>query len=154
MLWIEKDVTVFNEQKEYIDTLVVPLAPISFGANMKRTAEQGEFVQRLTTHMEKQFRGRIFVLPTQYYAFSTKNEEKYHVIEQVKKAIEGSSFRHILWITSDKEWKDIDLVENETLLHIPSLTLEHMSEGMKYEYMENQVKELLPELIEVWKKIT
>lgn len=154
MLWIEKDVTVFNDQKEYIDTLVVPLAPISFGPNMKRTAEQGEFVQRLTTHMEKQFRGRVFVLPTQYYAFSTTKEEKYDFMKLVEKSLQDSSFRHIIWITCDKEWKEIDLDENESLLHVSSFTLEHMSEGMKYEYMENQVKELLPNLIEVWKKIT
>lgn len=63
MNWNGRDTESFQQQKEYVDTALVPLIPISFESDMKETASQYEFMQLLTTLLEKQFKGRILLIP-------------------------------------------------------------------------------------------
>ena len=50
--------------KEYVDTAVIPLIPVSFGdENETSAASMSEFITLLSTLLERQFTGRILLLP-------------------------------------------------------------------------------------------
>ena len=50
--WIVKDVEQFEQAREYVDTGVIPLLSIS-AAKMKMVVEQGEFIELLSTELER-----------------------------------------------------------------------------------------------------
>ena len=48
MNWNVKDIEVFETEKEYIDTAVIPVVPIDFSPEIKTSAAQTEFISIFT----------------------------------------------------------------------------------------------------------
>ena len=44
MKWNVKDVEMYVQAKEYVDTVVVPLIPITFNDQMKQLTSSSEFI--------------------------------------------------------------------------------------------------------------
>ena len=67
MKWTVKDLDMYIQSKEYVDTVLIPLVPITFGGQMKRTGSMNELITILSLEIEKQMKGRILLLPTFHY---------------------------------------------------------------------------------------
>lgn len=63
MRWRITDAKDYLQTKDYIDTAVIPLINIKVGAHFKITAEKGEFTQLLSDELERQLKGRVYLLP-------------------------------------------------------------------------------------------
>lgn len=150
MNWNAKDIQIYLEEKDYIDTVVIPLLPITFGANMKHSAEKGEFIQLLSIYFERQFKGRMLVLPPYTYLEGPvgENGELKTWVEKAKQI----GFSHVFLLTSDKYWKESEEDWGGTLFHIPSVPLEHMDDQYKHSIMESQLKLLMDDVIQAWQK--
>jgi len=72
MKWVTKDMDVYIQAKEYVDTAVIPLIPVSLEGNLKNTVSMGEFITILSNEVERQFKGRIILFP----AFTYSNGEE------------------------------------------------------------------------------
>ncbi|WP_252311809.1 DUF2487 family protein [Sinobaca sp. H24] len=113
MKWTADDMTVFLREKQYIDTLLLPLQPVSFTNEMKQSASMQEFVEALTREMEKQFKGRVMLSPAFPYLKQEPVEEQLPKIQKwIQEAKEGG-FSHIILITSDASWKQVEKILTE-----------------------------------------
>lgn len=147
MNWNAKDIEMFLKEKEYIDTAVIVLMPVTFDTNMKRAAEQGEFINLFSMHVEKQFKGRVVILPSFTYV-NTPEDEVERLESWIEKALNGG-FSHVFCLTSDNRWQAIS-EKLERLYFIPSIPLEHLEEQYKHSVMEEQLKTFIPKLIKGW----
>jgi hypothetical protein len=150
MKWLPKEIETYLTAKEYVDTAVLPLQPVSFGADMKQSASSTEFITLLTSYLERQFTGRLLLIPSFTYLKSEKGEEVLQKLKKWEEDIVTSEFKHIFYITSDSDWK---LYENElsgTVLWLPSLPLEHLNDSQKISMVESQVNQLLGLFTRKW----
>lgn len=151
VIWNGRDVLLYQREKRFIDTAVIPLLPIAFGDEMRQSASQGEFIQLFTTYLEKQFKGRMMLFPPLSYLAQewkydefTLNEWSVHLREE--------GFEHLFFVTSDANWKQAEHHLNGTLIYIPGTSIEDMDDSFKYNFIENQVEQFLHNMFEIWAK--
>ncbi|KRG12504.1 YpiF family protein [Lederbergia galactosidilytica] len=148
MKWNVKDIEIFLQEKEYVDTALIPLIPVEFNSHMKRAAEQGEFIQRLSIHLEKQFKGRIVLLPS--FAYIREPEDEWNLLSKWRVQAKECGFSHVFFLTADKRWNKLEEEGIGSLFYVPSIPLEHMEEKYQYAAMEDQLKSLIPKMIKSW----
>jgi hypothetical protein len=151
MKWHTKDVDEYFHAKEYVDTAIIPLLPIQWNDELKSSVAMGEFISLISEGLERQLRGRVFLLPSFSYM---KKEDRSKILPNLK-AIETelkeNGIKHIIYITSDSDWKRLE--ENlKTLIWLPTLPLQHVKQENKLSILEEQVKEVMKLVMEEWKK--
>lgn len=150
MKWTADDMTVFLREKQYIDTLLLPLQPVSFTNEMKQSASMQEFVEALTREMEKQFKGRVMLSPAFPYLKQEPVEEQLPKIQKwIQEAKEGG-FSHIILITSDASWKQVEKSIDGMLVWMPFVPFENLENSYKKQIISEQMKQLLPLLTMKW----
>jgi Protein of unknown function (DUF2487) len=151
MNWNVKDIEVFETEKEYIDTAVIPIIPIDFKKEIKSSAAQSEFISLLTFHLERQFKGRMIITPPFTYLMG-KSEGKIGELQEWESSMKESGVKHVFFLTSDSEWKKSEQALKDQLIWIPSIPLDHLDEQYKHSIMEDQVKQLLNVIVQKWQK--
>ncbi|UYZ20563.1 YpiF family protein [Mesobacillus jeotgali] len=150
MKWVAADVEMYQKAAEYVDTVIVPLLPVSFGEDMKQNASMAEFIGILTSQLEKQFRGRIFLLPD--FVYIKENEGSLNALKEWENTLLEKQFKHIFYVTSDSRWRQQEKELSGNVLWLPSLSLEHMQEQQKVAIVDDQVKQLLSLFTEKWEE--
>ncbi len=146
MNWNAKDMDTYLQQTEYIDTLLIPLLPIETShENMKSSSSSTEFLMHLSTFIETQFKGRIMLLPPFTYTQSTDLKV---MGETLEKDLELTGFKHIFYLTTDRDWTTVAL--KDELIWLPSLPLESMDKQLKQSIIEDQLRQVLPVLTKKW----
>ncbi|WP_210365477.1 YpiF family protein [Bacillus sp. REN3] len=151
MKWIAADIEMYEKAAEYVDTAIIPLFPISFDDDMKGFAGMAEFASLLTTQLEKQFKGRIFLLPG--FSYIRDNPNNLHALQGWENSLLDKQFKYIFHITCDSSWKQHEKDLAGSLIWIPSLPLEHMQEQQKISIVEDQVKQLLGLFTQKWHEV-
>ncbi|MGE6258828.1 YpiF family protein [Heyndrickxia sporothermodurans] len=152
MNWNGKDVELYLKEQQFIDTVVVPLLPISFGTEMKQAASQGEFIDLLCMHLERQFKGRMLLFPAFTYLTNLDHDQKLDMLQSWEVKLKESGFSHIFYLTSDSSWRDQDKLKDQ-VIWLPSVPLEHMEEQYKHSIIEDQVKQLINIIVQQWQTI-
>jgi Protein of unknown function (DUF2487) len=150
MKWVSKDIETYLTAKEYVDTAVIPLYSVSLGNEMLQSASSAEFITLLTNYLERQFTGRLLLVPPFTYL---KNDNPDDIIQQLKKwedNIEKNEFKHIFYITSESDWKMYENQLSGSLIWLPTIPLEHLSDSQKVSMIESQVKQLLSLFTQKW----
>jgi hypothetical protein len=150
MKWVAGDIEMYREAAEYIDTAVIPLMPVTFDLDMKQFAQMAEFVALLTTQLEKQFRGRIFLMPG--YVYMKQSNGILAALQEWETALLDKHFQHVFYVTSDSSWKQHEKELGGELIWLPSLALEHMPEQQKVAIVDDQVKQLLALFTQKWRE--
>lgn len=150
MLWNAKEIGLFIKEKDYIDTVIVPLLPISFSQNTKQEAEQAEFITLLTNLLEKQFKGRMLLIPAFTYMNSESQDSKLDKMKKWGEELTKQGFAHVLCLTSDPDWKEVESDLNAELIWMPSIPLEHMDEKYKRKIVDDQVNQLVKIIVQKW----
>lgn len=148
MKWVAADIEMYQKAAEYVDTAIVPLVPVSFESDMKQSASMAEFIGILTGQLEKQFKGRIFLLPAFVYIKGHSGNLK--TLQEWEKTLLDKQFKHLFCVTSDSSWRQHENEMSGTLLWLPSLPLEHIQDQQKVSIVEDQVKQLLSLFTEKW----
>ena len=145
MNWNAKDMDTYIQQKEYIDTLLVPLLKIETNPeNMKGSSSSTEFLMYLSTFIENQFKGRIMLLPPFSY---TQSLDLDILAETLMKDINLMGFKHVFYLTTDANWTSTEL---EDVIWLPSIPLESMDKQLKQKIIEDQLRQVLPLLTKKW----
>ncbi len=152
MKWQIKEIDIYLQAKEYVDTAIIPLIPISWGNDIKSTVQMGEFIHLISDELERQFKGRVFQFPPYTYLKTEKLEERLIKMNEWHEHLKDSGFHHIIYLTSDVDWKQIESDLNDTLLWVPSIPLEHLDQKYKVETLSNQIKQMIPILTNKWQK--
>lgn len=150
MKWIPQDVETYLSAREYVDTAVIPVYSVSVGGEMKQSAAMAEFITLLTSHLERQFTGRLILFPPFTYLKNDKSDKVLSDLQNWGETIAKSEFKHIFYITSEVEWRAQENELGGSLIWLPSLPLEHMNETDKMEMVDSQVKQLLNLFTQKW----
>ena len=146
MHWNGKDSTVFQAQKEYIDTAIVPLILIDGSEHgFPFAASAADFTLSLANTIENQFKGRIVLFPSFSY---TGSQDKLSLLEAWNEEFKKAGFKHIFYVISDREWRI--RVEVQNVLWFPSIPLDSMDQKMKLSVLEDQLRQLIPRFANKW----
>ncbi|WP_194841004.1 DUF2487 family protein [Sporosarcina cascadiensis] len=146
MNWIPKDVDTYISQKEYIDTVVVPLIAVDTKPEtMKNSASSSEFLMNLSKFIEKQFKGRMMFLPPVSYTQSTDIQQ---LADTLSGDLKKSSFPHIFYLTTDPKWTSVST--DEKVIWLPSIPLETMDDHLRQTIMEDQLRQVLTHFMDKW----
>ncbi|PLR80475.1 DUF2487 domain-containing protein [Bacillus canaveralius] len=152
MKWSPQDIDMYLNAKEYVDTAVLPLLPVSFDEDMKQAAAMTEFITLLAVQIERQFKGRLILLPGFAYLKSSEESRLLANIKEWERELKAKGFPHIIYVTSDSAWKSRENEMEGSLIWLPTLPLEHMDESNKITIIEDQVKQLLQLFIQKWRE--
>lgn len=150
MRWETKDIDTYLQAKEYVDTAVIPLVPIVWGEEMKSTISMGEFISVISDQLERQFHGRIVLLPSFTYTVDELPEERIKRLDNWYDLLINGGFRHVILLTSDFRWKENEQNLQATLIWLPTIPLEHLDKEIKHDIVTEQIKQLIPILTKKW----
>lgn len=150
--WIPKDIEQYIKAQEYIDTAVIPLISVAFGESMIQSAAKSEFITLLTTLLERQFTGRILLLPPFTYIKEESLEKNLNQLESWISAVNQNRTKHIFLLTCDSEWKMHEDKLKDSLIWLPALTLENLEDSQKVSLIDSQVKQLLALFTQKWQE--
>ncbi|MFN2745605.1 MULTISPECIES: YpiF family protein [Bacillus] len=146
MKWNAHDADVYLNAKEYIDTAVIPLISVQLGDQFKSAVSKGEFTSILAEELERQLKGRVYLFPPYTYLHADeKSAEDLADLEEMA----ARHFRHIVFLTTDERWKQV-LGNEQKLLWIPAIPLEHMKDSLKQKLLEDQIEQILNILLQNW----
>ncbi|HFK1706962.1 TPA: YpiF family protein [Bacillus mycoides] len=147
MKWIVKDVEQFEQAREYVDTGIIPLLSISAAKGMKMVVEQGEFIEALSMELEREYKGRVLLLPAFTYLVESQKNEKDRLQEWTDH-LQRQGFKHIAYVTSDFSWKEDMRDVQGDLFWFPSLSLDQFSDQAKREVIRAHIKNIMEMLEE------
>lgn len=143
---------MYLKAKEYIDTAVIPLIPLSFEEDMKQAAVMSEFITLIATLLERQVTGRILLLPPFVYLTTDHYEKRVTDLQTWTTALKSNQLNHIFFLTSDTAWKKDEGRLNEILVWIPALSLDNFQESQKFSIVDSQVSQILSLFTKEWHK--
>lgn len=140
------DIEQFQQNKQFIDTAIVPLVSLDFhDLKMKQSGSQAEYLMALTTFIEQQFRGRLMLIPPVTYLESMK--ETIDIIK-IEEELKLGGFKHIFFVTSDNFW--LNKKEELQVVWLPAIPLESMDKSVKQRILEDQLKQVIPFFTSQW----
>ncbi|WP_087990524.1 YpiF family protein [Bacillus vallismortis] len=145
MRWRITDAKDYLQAKDYIDTAVIPLINIKVGGHFKMAAEKGEFTQLLSEELERQLKGRVYLLPP--YTYVDRNEKTVHGLQDLREELK-SEFPHVVLLTSDENWKNEHALGE--IIVTPSIPLEHLNDSLKRKILDERTAEILNVLLQLW----
>ncbi|MCM3637682.1 YpiF family protein [Sporosarcina luteola] len=148
MNWTGKDMDTYLLQKEYIDTLVIPLVKVETKMdNMKNSASSTEFVMHLASLIETQFKGRMMFAPP--FAYTPETDQQ-HMAQTTLQEFSTTTFKHVFFLTTDHTWTSMELPGQ--VIWLPSIPLENMDASLRQSILEDQLRQALPKFTEEWAK--
>jgi len=149
MYWNSKDMSVFMEQKEFVDTAVIPLLQIDGQASqLKQSASSAEFLMSLTAFIEKQFKGRVVLMPPVSY---TNKSNRKLLGDEWGSTLKEAGFKHLFFISSDMLWGTE--VNDLSVIYTPSIPLEHMDQKLRQSVLEDQMRQIIPVFAKRWSEV-
>lgn len=146
MNWTAQDMDTYLQQKEYIDTLIVPLLKVETDpGNMKSSTSSSEFLRHLTTFIETQFKGRMMLMPPFAY---TQSMDLAEMAETLSRDLSTAPFKHIFFLTTDSAWTSIEI--DGEMIWLPSIPLENMEPQLRKTIIEDQLRQVLPRFTKKW----
>lgn len=130
-------------ERQYVDTLVVPLVELAFDEDMVRKAEGNEVIQAVALETERQLSGRTMLSPTLSYL---DVEAGRSLAEQVTAQATASGFTHVLFISSDLRFKGSEL----PIIFVPPLALKGMTGEQSHTMVQNFATQVITELSSRW----
>lgn len=150
MKWTVHDVSMYEKEKQYIDTAVIPLLPLNFSERAKLAAADGEFMQLITNEIERQLKGRLFLLPSFTYFVSESFEACVERVNQWTSELKEAGMNHVFYVTADRKWKEAEQGLLGALFFLPSIPFEHMDDSYKQQIVHEQTTKLLNAFISHW----
>ncbi|MEZ0116137.1 UNVERIFIED_ORG: hypothetical protein ABRZ91_000094 [Heyndrickxia coagulans] len=150
VLWRAKDMELYQQERYFIDTAVLPLVPVSFGDHIRQLASGYEWIQMIAGCLESQFKGRIVLLPAFPYLQQTIPDSAGPAIKSWEAELTESGFRHIFYLTSDPGWQRLQAELNGNVVWLPAVPLEHMEQKQQDAIVDEQVKQLISIIVRSW----
>lgn len=150
MKWTTKDIDLYLQSKEYVDTAVIPLIPITWTSNIKKTIEIGEFTGILSNEIERQFKGRMILYPAFTYSEKEGQNQSLERLQTWSDEILANGLKHIVYVTADSQWKSYENDLTGTIISLPAIPLEHLDEKLKQSMFQDQMKSLITLFMKIW----
>ncbi|OCS82298.1 DUF2487 family protein [Caryophanon tenue] len=146
MKYTVQDMTIFQQQKQFIDTAIVPLVQLDFSEQaLLQSSMAASYLLSLTNYIEQQFKGRMVLLPPVCYTMMLRSPT---LLQNIHEELENGGFRHIFYITTDVSWRTIDA--EKAIIWLPPIPLESMDQNVRKSILEDQLKQILPTFLADW----
>ncbi|MGM9987501.1 MAG: DUF2487 family protein [Bacillaceae bacterium] len=143
MNWTVHDYLQWDQSKEYIDTVIIPLIPIRWGS--LDDINDADYMNQLIVGIEREYRGRIIAsLPFTYGNESIEN--RWERLNEIAQSIKETGVSHVIFLTCDESWKK----QQEDVLYIRPISLQGMKEELLREIIKVQVETLQNEFTKKW----
>lgn len=142
MLYNQNDLKVLKDEIEFVDTAVIPFASSDMNELAPLHSSNIEMLQLVSLQLEKQFKGRLLITP-----MMTTIDENITVLASYAEQLLAYGFKNIIVLTHLNA--EIDNAERIKLNEIP---LENMSNDMKIEMINDEVKTVMKSVISIWNK--
>jgi hypothetical protein len=153
MKWMTTDIDLYLQSKEYVDTAIIPLVPISISQQMKNIVLSGEFTTILSNEIERQFKGRIFLIPPFTYLKDRELNQEFARLLDWREMLIENGFKHVIYMTSDADWKQYETQLGTSLIWSPAVPLEHVEGKVKQQIMTDQVQQIVPLILTAWRNL-
>ncbi|KGX87954.1 DUF2487 family protein [Pontibacillus litoralis] len=155
MQWKVEDVHMYVKAREYVDTLLIPMTPISYGGEqdeLKSLAFQSEFLSVFLSELEKSFKGRVFLSPSYTYSTTSMMEEEIKRLNSWCERAIADGFQHVFLFTLDSKWKVKERELNGSLMWIPTGGVDsiHTQEGVHF--VQSQIGQVTELITSYWKQ--
>lgn len=149
MYWNSKDISNFIEQKEFVDTAIIPLLLVDGRATyIKQSTANADFLMSLTAFIENSFKGRVVLMPPVSYTIHTNRE---NIGAEWVDVLKEAGFKHLFFVSSDGLWvKDASELE---VIYIPAIPLEDMDKKLRQSVLEDQMREVIPIFAKRWSRM-
>ncbi|GAE29032.1 YpiF family protein [Halalkalibacter hemicellulosilyticus] len=154
MKWNANDMDTYLQAREYIDTAIISLIPISWGTEVKGTVSMGEFITIISHELEKQFHGRVVLFPAFTYFATESNEQCLHRLQLWEDNLLKEGFKHVVYLTSDGKWRQVEGELQGLHIWLPSIPLEHLDSENRNHVIHDQMKQLIPIVTNRWQSRT
>ncbi|KAF0994762.1 YpiF family protein [Geobacillus sp. TFV-3] len=148
MKWTGEDVALYERERDYIDTALLPLLPVALGQGAKRLASGGELVGLIAAEVERQLKGRLFLMPSFVYFADEPRAQLAERLADWTNRLRREGMKHLFYVTCDRAWQEGE--EADRVWVVPVVPLESMGESYKHELVREQAAELLRFLIGRW----
>ncbi|SET90422.1 Protein of unknown function [Salinibacillus kushneri] len=122
MKWKKQDIEQYVKAKEYIDTAIIPLVPFSMGSTddeLTSLTYQNEVMDLFVDRVEREYKGRIFRLPSYTYTKSSNLENEMERLNSFYEEICKQPFKYVFYLTFDSKWKKFEKGLGGHLLWVP-----------------------------------
>ncbi|WP_188206013.1 DUF2487 family protein [Alkalibacillus aidingensis] len=152
MKWIYQDVQNYTHAKEYIDTAIMPLIPYSFEEDddMRKLAFQNEVMVIFMTQIEKQLKGRVFLLPVYNYLKQNTLDMESNRLQETIDHIQKQPFEHVFLFTFDKKWRKYGTSLNAELIWLPAPKEGDLNQVDKQQLVQSQIGDIEELIKEQW----
>ena len=142
LLYNQTDLKCMKDEREFIDTAVIPFSSMEMDSRAPVHAGNLELLQIVSVQLEKQFKGRLLITPP----LMTVGEDTV-LLESYKEQLLEYGFKKIVVLTHIQ--KDLGDMNRIRLNEIP---LENMSDDMKVEMVNDEVKSAMKSIISIWNR--
>ncbi|MDX8046129.1 DUF2487 family protein [Gracilibacillus sp. S3-1-1] len=152
MKWKKDDVKLFFQEKEYIDTLCIPLVPIDLSSEHEATklADQATTLQIMTDELERNFTGRIMISPAYTYVRTGDYEKESIHLNQWTSLFSNQHFKHVFLLTYDVNWKKNEQLLDQQLLWLTHTTIDDYQSSETKKWVNNQVAQISELIRSYW----
>lgn len=155
MKWNYKDMDMYVQAKEYVDTFLVPFVPYSFSRNdedTKKLAFHAELMDVFVNEIEKQYKGRILLAPSFTYLLDGDYSEEITKLNNIVKHAKENGFKQILFFTFDNKWKKRENLLDGTLLWVPAIKSQDLQSEESQNMIRTQIDEVLELITTYWQE--
>lgn len=147
MLFSVKDVELVKQSIEYVDTAVLVCSTVSFDEGLVTSVIDKEYLERLSYVLEKEYRGRVFVLPQ--LQFPSVDDATERVLDTWVSNLKGYGFKHIMVITTNMEIKQLMDEKDEISLWLPSFSFDDNKEQVDG-ILLSQIRNIMKSVSNKW----
>lgn len=149
MKWRTLDIGLYLKEKQYIDTVIIPLVPIDWGNDMKRTVTEGEFITTLAEEVEHQLRGRVLLSQAFTYLKNESIEDRLNRLQVWENDIKKGNVNFVYYVTSDVDWKQVE-DSLDWLTWFAAIPLDQMDKKYQETIIKDHVDLMLHAITEKW----
>ncbi len=142
------DMEMFQQSREYVDTVIIPLNAITFEKAVNQAVASYEYLSLLTYELERELRGRIFLAHPIPYRKESGLESKNDLLGPWREFYKEAGFLHIRFLTTDNKW--LSLADHEDILWFPSMQTDKMPEEAIQQVLGDHTAQITELLREVW----
>lgn len=152
MQWSRESLKQYVDAQEYIDTLLIPLVPLKLKdvQDLEKNAFQRELLNILSNEIERELAGRIMLLPEYVYLANADLEQECERLNSWIQAAKNQPFEHILFLTFDVAWKQLEDRLEGHLLWLTSMQTGNLKSKEMHGIVKEQVQQIITLIRTYW----